>query len=294
MGLCKCPKRKVTNLFCFEHRVNVCESCLIINHETCVVQTYLTWLTDSEYDPNCLLCSEPLGSKETVRLKCLHIFHWSCLNVRISSLPSDTDPSGFKCSSCLDTIFPSPNQSGPIVDKLTSKLQTVNWGRQGLGLPKLPELDLNTVIVNNPQNTFSSLPPPVVHFSADQHSISYSTASQPALGRRDSVSINVDGPFEANTFTSRSKLLPELRSRNDDDLSDSKYMKRAGERTLRTRIARIPRSVKRILLALLLLVLLYFLISIFLGNGNSSRTNGVNPLFDPHANPNIRIESKES
>lgn len=62
----------------------------------------------------------------------------------------------------------------------------------------------------------------------------------------------------------------------------------------RTRIARIPRSIKRILLALLLLVLLYFLISFFLGNGNSSRTNGVNPLFDPHANPNIRIESKES
>ncbi|KAG7272718.1 hypothetical protein CRUP_038164 [Coryphaenoides rupestris] len=28
MGLCKCPKRKVTNLFCFEHRVNVCEHCL--------------------------------------------------------------------------------------------------------------------------------------------------------------------------------------------------------------------------------------------------------------------------
>ena len=32
MGLCKCPKKKVTNLFCFEHRVNVCEHCLISNH----------------------------------------------------------------------------------------------------------------------------------------------------------------------------------------------------------------------------------------------------------------------
>lgn len=32
MGLCKCPKRKVTNLFCFEHRVNVCEHCLVANH----------------------------------------------------------------------------------------------------------------------------------------------------------------------------------------------------------------------------------------------------------------------
>lgn len=32
MGLCKCPKKKVTNLFCFEHRVNVCENCLVANH----------------------------------------------------------------------------------------------------------------------------------------------------------------------------------------------------------------------------------------------------------------------
>ncbi|GCC45424.1 hypothetical protein chiPu_0029309, partial [Chiloscyllium punctatum] len=32
MGLCKCPKRRVTNLFCYEHRVNVCEHCLISRH----------------------------------------------------------------------------------------------------------------------------------------------------------------------------------------------------------------------------------------------------------------------
>lgn len=32
MGLCKCPKRKVTNQFCFEHRVNVCEHCMVTNH----------------------------------------------------------------------------------------------------------------------------------------------------------------------------------------------------------------------------------------------------------------------
>ena len=32
MGLCKCPKKKVTNQFCFEHRVNVCEYCLVSSH----------------------------------------------------------------------------------------------------------------------------------------------------------------------------------------------------------------------------------------------------------------------
>jgi hypothetical protein len=33
MGLCKCQRRKVTNLFCFEHDVNVCEYCLVADHE---------------------------------------------------------------------------------------------------------------------------------------------------------------------------------------------------------------------------------------------------------------------
>ena len=40
MGLCKCPKRKVTNLFCFEHRVNVCEHCLIDNHPKVSAKLY--------------------------------------------------------------------------------------------------------------------------------------------------------------------------------------------------------------------------------------------------------------
>lgn len=32
MGLCKCPKRDVTNQFCYEHRVNVCENCMVKSH----------------------------------------------------------------------------------------------------------------------------------------------------------------------------------------------------------------------------------------------------------------------
>ena len=56
MGLCKCPKRKVTNLFCFEHRVNVCEFCIVSTHPSCVVRSYLQWLQDSDYSPNCSFC----------------------------------------------------------------------------------------------------------------------------------------------------------------------------------------------------------------------------------------------
>lgn len=60
MGLCKCPKRKVTNLFCFEHRVNVCEYCMVSTHPTCVVRSYLQWLQDSDYSPNCSFCDGKL------------------------------------------------------------------------------------------------------------------------------------------------------------------------------------------------------------------------------------------
>uniref|UniRef100_A0A8C5U824 Zinc finger protein-like 1 n=1 Tax=Malurus cyaneus samueli TaxID=2593467 RepID=A0A8C5U824_9PASS len=70
MGLCKCPKRRVTTLFCFEHRVNVCESCLVSAHPKCIVRSYLQWLQDSDYSPQCPLCEAPLGERETVRLVC--------------------------------------------------------------------------------------------------------------------------------------------------------------------------------------------------------------------------------
>ncbi len=42
MGLCKCPKRKVTNQFCFEHRVNVCEHCMVNSHKkVCFLQFFI-------------------------------------------------------------------------------------------------------------------------------------------------------------------------------------------------------------------------------------------------------------
>ena len=40
MGLCKCPQRKVTNQFCFEHRVNVCEHCMVNRHQKVSFMAY--------------------------------------------------------------------------------------------------------------------------------------------------------------------------------------------------------------------------------------------------------------
>ena len=76
MGLCKC--RQVTNLFCFEHRKNVCLNCLE-DHPKCCVKSYLSWLQDSDYSLDCTVCSLPLSQKECLRLECLDVFHLDCI-----------------------------------------------------------------------------------------------------------------------------------------------------------------------------------------------------------------------
>jgi len=140
MGLCKCPKKKVTNQFCFEHRVNVCEHCMMSNHPKCIVQSYLQWLQDSDYNPICELCRNNLAVEECVRLICYHVFHWACLDHYARQLPPNTAPAGFTCPTCQEGIFPKNNLVSPVVDKLNVKLSEVNWARVGLGLPLVDEI----------------------------------------------------------------------------------------------------------------------------------------------------------
>ncbi|GAV00711.1 hypothetical protein RvY_11520 [Ramazzottius varieornatus] len=139
MGLCKCARKRMTNLFCFEHHVNVCEDCLVRDHSKCVIKSYLNWLEDSDYDPNCPFCQRALIEGECSRLVCYHVFHWSCLNRYASQLPSNTAPAGYKCPTCAHGIFPNGNMATPVADALRKHLETVDWGRAGLGLPSFNE-----------------------------------------------------------------------------------------------------------------------------------------------------------
>ncbi|VDM34239.1 unnamed protein product [Hydatigera taeniaeformis] len=130
MGLCKCKRKKVTNLFCFEHRVNVCEFCLVTNHPKCVVKSYLHWLKDSDYSPQCSLCLQDLDNGEDcVRLLCLDIFHWRCLDNYASQLPAATAPAGYVCPSCSMCIIPLMNQGGPVAELLRQKLLSAKWAK---------------------------------------------------------------------------------------------------------------------------------------------------------------------
>ncbi|XP_022188597.1 zinc finger protein-like 1 [Nilaparvata lugens] len=139
MGLCKCPKRRVTNMFCYEHRVNVCETCLVTNHPKCIVQSYLKWLQDSDYEAVCYVCLRDLKSEDCVRLLCYHIVHWKCLDTAARALPQTTAPAGYKCPQCDFPIFPPLNLVSPVADILRERLAGVNWARVGLGLPLLSE-----------------------------------------------------------------------------------------------------------------------------------------------------------
>ena len=139
MGLCKCPQRKVSTLFCFKHHVNVCETCLVTEHPQCIVRSYLSWLQDNDFNPNCALCQRSLSDtdEETLRLVCYDLFHWSCLNEYFHSFPNHTAPDGYTCPTCHTCVFPPTNLVSPVADHVRAKLSQVNWAN------RLPVLSSN-------------------------------------------------------------------------------------------------------------------------------------------------------
>jgi hypothetical protein len=127
MGLCKC--RVVTTLFCFQHRVNVCENCLVKDHDKCVVKTYLAWLQDSDFDASCKLCQEPVDNgRQVVRLTCHDLFHWECLDKYAkSNFPAHTAPAGYSCPTCKMAVVPIENNVSPVATLLRNRLKDSSW-----------------------------------------------------------------------------------------------------------------------------------------------------------------------
>ncbi|XP_062503807.1 zinc finger protein-like 1 homolog isoform X2 [Corticium candelabrum] len=137
MGLCKCPKKKVTSLFCFEHNVNVCEHCMVSSHFRCIVRSYLQWLQDSDFSTLCGLCNKSLKEGDVLRFVCYDIFHINCLDRYARSLPLNTAPAGYTCPTCKSGIFPAENLVSPVADVVRRQLAELPWARAGLGLSLL-------------------------------------------------------------------------------------------------------------------------------------------------------------
>ncbi|KRY57082.1 Papilin, partial [Trichinella britovi] len=117
----------------------------------CIVQTYLSWLNDSDYNDSCYFCFKPLssGDLETVRLLCLHLFHWDCLDKWALSLPANTAPAGYKCPECGERILPKSNQVSPVADCLKNKLITARWAERRCNIKK--PLEPNGEVYNLPE-----------------------------------------------------------------------------------------------------------------------------------------------
>ncbi|XP_067328688.1 zinc finger protein-like 1 [Anolis sagrei] len=316
MGLCKCPKRKVTNLFCFEHRVNVCEHCIVANHNKCIVQSYLQWLQDSDYNPNCRLCNTLLSTKETVRLVCYDLFHWSCLNEMVAHLPKNTAPAGFQCPGCQGPLFPPANLVSPVAAALTHKLASVNWARPGLGLPLIDEIE--AVLEADPHNatdytdwsSFTTLsseeaahqsaspalgPPPPPQASQNLSNGALMQEPHTVISMKD---LNAD-PVTINAASSPRKVYDtreggamgrssEIRIDSDED----KYRRRPAlgwlAQLLKNRFGarKQPRSLMQRFVILLLIGGIGFLtlvvVMMKLGRASAESDPNLDPLFNPH------------
>ncbi|CAM5126654.1 unnamed protein product [Eretmochelys imbricata] len=328
MGLCKCPKRKVTNLFCFEHRVNVCESCLVANHSKCIVQSYLQWLQDSDYNPNCRLCNTLLSTKDTARLVCYDLFHWSCLNEMANQLPKNTAPAGYQCPSCKGPIFPPANLVSPVASVLREKLLTVNWARAGLGLPLIDEAD-TIQETESPDTTdytdwssFSATAGPSSEETIQQSAMSaYSYSAPPGLsspqqqqgvnngGVKEEHSVIDMGNASNETITINAASTPRKvydtreggggsgrASSTQIDCDEDKYRRRPTlswfAQLLKNRSGskkRQPRSLMQRFVIILLIGGIGFLTLIIIMSKLGRASADNDPNLDPMFNPHIRV-----
>jgi len=142
MGLCKC--RTVTNLFCFDHRKNVCEKCIITDHPQCIVNSYLQWLQDSDFKSECGICKSSLKEGELIRLCCLDLFHLECINAKCNMLPENTPMNKYTCPTCKKAIIPSENVTSPLASIIRVKLADSKWAK-----PFLPKKPTTTDNSNN-------------------------------------------------------------------------------------------------------------------------------------------------
>jgi len=281
---------------------------MVASHDKCVVQSYLAWLQDSDYSPDCQFCCGPLQTPESdcVRLVCYHLFHWVCLEQHCSSLPPSTAPAGYTCPACSAPIFPPDNLVSPVADQLRRKLQDVNWARAGLGLPLLDDsAERKPCLVPSgprptPEGEDVSDPLHLAHELVAKKALSAARAAQPdAAGWKQTMETVTDTVVNFDTQTSRrgggvSDLAHSPLIAGDPDSEGNKYKRRTPTdwfirwwKTMMKPAAQRRRSLGGWLMILVVVLLgLATLVMVlnYLGRGGRD-----DPLLDPMNNPNIRV-----
>lgn len=314
MGLCKCPKKKVTNQFCYEHRVNVCEHCMVSQHPTCIVQSYLQWLQDSDYDPICQLCRKELSSGSCTRLLCYHVFHWSCLDRHCQQMPRHTAPAGFGCPTCGAAVVPATNVASPVADALVALLKSASWANGGTTAkpeatpPRKQENTMGAFGESPPSGSpakVQSLPPAAPQWGSP---LGNGPASNPTGLHSNVVSDGAIGGYGAvpnSTMTSSRKVFTATQSSfvtSAPDYDEDKYKRRSGfellSRWIKSRSVlggsrrRDPHAfLKRwVILALLLTLALFTVVYFLMHWGRASADS--DPLLDPRFNPDIHVRDE--
>ncbi|XP_046910285.2 zinc finger protein-like 1 homolog [Dermatophagoides farinae] len=324
MGLCKCPKRKVTNQFCFEHQVNVCEYCMIDGqHKTCIVGPYMNWLDNSSYESQCNLCRTDLNTSQCVRLCCYHIVHLECLDRYASKFSPNTAPAGYTCPCCMKPIFSFTSRT-PITIQLEQLLSSYAWAKEGISLLNSGENSQSSAM--NGQASFSSLlddstkitmpstststaienrqenfQPRILHNSLHTK-MNYSTAAPINVSNVTSfISTNSDLSF-GSTSSMRSKFDNESRRpllSSVNEIAEDKYRTKSPveffSRWLRSRSTYIKNQrtmsslnlyKKFIIYGFLAFLFLFIVIHYFIKYGRQSAEN--DPFLNPEFDPNIR------
>ncbi|EEB09889.1 zfpl1, putative [Pediculus humanus corporis] len=291
MGICKCPKRKVTNQFCFEHRVNVCEDCMVTNHPRCIVQSYLQWLQDSDYNPVCDICMFELKKEDCIRLSCYHVFHWACIDDMGQKIPNTTAPSGYTCPTCKVELFPPPHLVSPVAEALKQKLASVNWARAGLGLPLL--IEHNKPLQENRKIPVSDNSQSTSHYIKE---INQNPTNSTNADDNPHLVVHVE---DSSTLSRTENQLPKriFQDFNDSkdilyDHDENKYRRKTAlELWWKSFWRPIPRGrlyyhqyCMRIIFLVVTLTMVFLLFS-WLGQ----IVTRDDPSFDVHNNPNIRV-----
>lgn len=314
MGLCKCPKKKVTNQFCYEHRVNVCEHCMVSQHPTCIVQSYLQWLQDSDYDPICQLCRQGLSTDACTRLMCYHVFHWNCLDRHCQQMPRHTAPAGFGCPTCGAAVVPATNVASPVADALKLLLRSTDWANAGPTsappqetTPKKEQRAAAGPQGDPPSANGSPAPPLTPSVPSQWGPKSPSGALPTALHGSTSSENNVGayGSTVNSNVTSARKVFTATQSSfvtSAPDYDEDKYKRRSGfellSRWIKSRTVlggsrrRDPHAfLKRWVILSLLLVLALFTVVYFLMHWGRASADS-DPLLDPRFNPEIHVRDE--
>ncbi|XP_003741094.1 zinc finger protein-like 1 homolog [Galendromus occidentalis] len=289
MGLCRCPKRKVTTQFCYEHRVNVCEHCMVEDHPNCIVQGYLQWLKDSDYEPVCTLCRKELVHAECVRLLCYHVFHWPCLDEHLQQLPSTTAPAGFTCPTCGHEVIPRDNVASPVAAVIREKLRRAQWAAADRGR------DGNFQQTGSLGRSLSSMasswsaPNPMLNDS----SVSFADdSSNNTMSRNSSVKQYTASNVYGETSSARSFVSQPLLRTDEEDKYKRKSVVELAHRWFQSKmlLGTRRRDPTRRWAAITIGILIFFFVVVYAMSRIGRSSSEVNPFLDPESNPNLNMQ----